>query len=169
MNQNHLLPLLFLLFLLRPVQSQVCQRFCGDIPLRYPFGGGQGCGDPRFTKHVTCTQRQLTFITHTGSYPVTNIDYENQILYVSDPTMSTCFCTQPSKGFSLDWDAPFTFDDSSVFALLDCSVDSSPIYKGAINGNTTNVPQCANSGRYCCCTIEMLVSWNFVFHTYFKH
>lgn len=147
MNLNHLsLSLLLLVFLLPPSHSQVCQRFCGDIQLRYPFGGGPGCGDPRFVKHVTCNQRQLTFITHTGSYPVTNIDYDNEILYVSDPTMSTCFCTQPSKGFSLDWDAPFSFHDSSVFALLDCSLDSSPMYKGAINGNITNVPQCDNTG-----------------------
>lgn len=154
MNQNHiLLSFLYCLFLLSPAHSQVCQRFCGDIPLRYPFGGGPGCGDPRFTKHVTCNQKQLTFITHTGSYPVTNIDYNKQILYISDPTMSSCFCTQPSKGFSLDWDAPFSFDDSSVFALLDCSLDSSPIYKGAINGNTSNVPQCDNAGTTLCSSL----------------
>ncbi|KAJ8424825.1 hypothetical protein Cgig2_013020 [Carnegiea gigantea] len=148
-----LLLLLLLLALLPPSYSQVCQRFCGDIPLRYPFGGGPGCGDPRFTKYVSCNQRQLIFTTHTGSYVVTNIDYPNAIIYILDPTMSTCLCAQPSKGFSLDWDAPFSFDDSSVFALLDCSLDSSPIYKGAVGGNTSNVPQCANSGTALCSSL----------------
>ncbi|KAK9750862.1 hypothetical protein RND81_02G227700 [Saponaria officinalis] len=154
MNKDHIrLAFLLLVLLLPLIRSQVCQRFCGDIQLRYPFGGGPGCGDPRFTKYISCNDRMLTFTTHTGSYPVTNIDYTNKIIYVSDPSMSTCFCTQPSKGFSLDWDAPFTFQDGTVFALLDCSLDSSPIYKGAINGNTSDVPQCDNAGTTLCSSL----------------
>ncbi|XP_020092672.1 uncharacterized protein LOC109713118 [Ananas comosus] len=75
--------------------------------------------------HVACAggghQDQLTFTTRSGSYPVDAVDYANQILYVSDPSMSTCSATNPSRGFSLDWDAPFAFADArNVFALLDC-------------------------------------------------
>lgn len=160
MNLHQLFLPLVLLTFLPPSLSQVCQRFCGDTPLRYPFGGGPGCGDPRFTKYISCNQRQLTYTTHTGSYLVTNIDYPNAILYVSDPSMSTCLCTQPSKGFSLDWDAPFSFHDSSVFALLDCSLDSSPIYKGAVaagdnytSSSNSYVPQCDNSGTALCSSL----------------
>lgn len=38
--------------------------------------------------------------------------------------MSTCACRQASKGFSLDWDAPFTFQENSIFSLLDCATSS---------------------------------------------
>ncbi|KAA8533040.1 hypothetical protein F0562_032843 [Nyssa sinensis] len=63
--------------------------------------------------------------------------------------MSTCSCTQPSKGFSLDWDAPFSFHDNNIFALLDCSTASSPIYKSG-GGNTTTVPLCDTEGAPIC-------------------
>ncbi|GMP94184.1 hypothetical protein CsSME_00043727 [Camellia sinensis var. sinensis] len=119
------------------IQSQTCQRTCGKQPIKYPFGTGPGCGDPRFQTHITCSQDQLTFSTHTGCYPVTSIDYTNQVLYITDPSMSTCSCTQPSKGFSLDWDAPFSFHDDNTFALLDCSTTSSPIYKTNPGNNST--------------------------------
>ncbi|XP_009630519.1 uncharacterized protein [Nicotiana tomentosiformis] len=126
------------------ISSQACQRFCGNIPMKYPFGTGPGCGDPRFQPFITCNNQQLTFKTHTGCYPVTSIDYNNQLLYISDPSMSTCACTQPSKGFSLDWKAPFSFHDETVFALLDCSTDSSPIYKSNGGMNST-FPLCDSS------------------------
>ncbi|KAK9675747.1 hypothetical protein RND81_11G027900 [Saponaria officinalis] len=150
MNRHRLTLVLLVLVLVPSVRSQICRRFCGDIQLRYPFGSGPGCGDPRFTKYISCNETMLTFTTHTGSYPITNIDYANEILYVSDPSMSTCFCTQPSKGFGLDWDAPFTFQDDTVFALLGCSLDSSPMYKGAFRGNTSDVPQCDDTGTNLC-------------------
>ncbi|KAJ4822355.1 hypothetical protein Tsubulata_044859 [Turnera subulata] len=134
--------------------SQSCKNSCGNIPIKYPFGTGLGCGDPRFQKYVTCNQDKLTLTTHTGCYPVTSIDYNNQVIYISDPSMSTCACTQPSKGFSLDWDAPFSFHDDTVFTLLDCSTTSSPIYlaSGYIseNSSTTKVPQCDRTGAPIC-------------------
>ncbi|GMP94192.1 hypothetical protein CsSME_00043732 [Camellia sinensis var. sinensis] len=121
------------------ILSQTCQRTYGKQPIKYPFGTGPGCGDPRFQTHITCSQDQLTFSTHTGCYPVTSIDYTNQVLYITDPSMSTCSCSQPSKGFGLDWDAPFSFHDDNTFALLDCSTTSSPIYKPI--PETTALPQ----------------------------
>lgn len=128
------------IFLPSLISSQTCQRACGKLPLKYPFGSGPGCGDPRFQRYVTCNndQQQLTFTTHTGSYPVTAIDYSNQVLYISDPSISTCGCSQPSKGFGLDWDAPFAFADHTIFALLGCSLDDSPIYRPNEFSTTNN-------------------------------
>ncbi|KAJ4711232.1 Wall-associated receptor kinase [Melia azedarach] len=144
------------------VSSQTCQRTCGQIPLKYPFGSGPGCGDPRFQKYVTCNDQKFTFTTHTGCYPVTNIDYTNHVIYITDPSMSTCACTQPSKGFGLDWDAPFSFHDDNVFTLLDCSINSSPIYKSNNAYNSSAVPFCDKKGAsicsflYSCRAISML-------------
>ncbi|CAL0311955.1 unnamed protein product [Lupinus luteus] len=136
------LPLLtiFLFFLPTLISAQICQRNCGKEVLKYPFGSGPGCGDPRFQPHVSCSQQRLTLTTHTGSYLVTSIDYNKQVIYISDPTMSTCSCTVPSKGFGLDWDAPFAFDDSTIFALVDCSVNSSSISKtsGYVDDGSNN-------------------------------
>ncbi|PWA81498.1 membrane lipoprotein [Artemisia annua] len=130
--------------------SQTCKSTCGPVPVKYPFGTGLGCGDPRFQTRVTCTNQHLTFITHTGCYPITNIDYSNQVIYITDPSMSTCACTQPSKGFSLDWDAPFSFHDDTIFALLNCDVSSSPIFKSDSHNNTVS-PVCdTGSGSRVC-------------------
>ncbi|XP_051146071.1 wall-associated receptor kinase 3 [Andrographis paniculata] len=132
------------------VSSQTCQKTCGKIPIKYPFGTSSGCGDPRFQPYVACTpQDQLTFTTHTGCYTVTSIDYPNQVIYIYDPSMSTCSCKLPSRGFGLDWDAPFAFHDTTVFALLDCSTDSSPIYKGG-SGNNSTFPMCDSLGSSVC-------------------
>ncbi|KAL3824191.1 hypothetical protein ACJIZ3_020220 [Penstemon smallii] len=144
-----LLSSILITFLPYLISSQTCQKTCGKIPIKYPFGTGPGCGDPRFQPYVSCNQQQLTFSTHTGCYIVTSIDYNNQIMYISDPTMSTCSCTQPSKGFSLNWDAPFSFHDDTVFALLDCSTTSSPIYKTS-NGYNSTYPLCDSMSSFIC-------------------
>ncbi|KAL5725540.1 hypothetical protein ACHQM5_008675 [Ranunculus cassubicifolius] len=148
----NLLLFISIIFLPLLISSQPCKKSCGDQPIRYPFGSGPGCGDPRIEKYITCNDQQtLTFTTHTGTYTISSIDYNNQILYIRDPLMSTCSETQPSRGFSLDWDAPFTFHDDNVFALLGCSIDSSPLYKSQTSGNgTTMVPLCDNQGAPIC-------------------
>ncbi|KAH6809519.1 putative membrane lipoprotein [Perilla frutescens var. frutescens] len=140
---------ILLIFLPCLASSQTCQKTCGKLPIKYPFGTGSGCGDPRFQPYVTCSQEQLTYTTHTGCYTITSIDYTNQVMYISDPTMSTCSCTQPSKGFGLDWDAPFSFHDSTVFAVLDCLMTSSPIYRGDGGSNAT-FPMCDSEGGSVC-------------------
>ncbi|KAL4361853.1 hypothetical protein GQ457_04G007040 [Hibiscus cannabinus] len=160
-----LLPLISLIFLPSLVSSQACQRACGNLLMKYPFGTGIGCGDPRFQQYVTCDQQTLSLTTHTGSYPITNIDYSNQVIYISDPSMSTCGgCSQPSKGFGLDWDAPFSFTDDNVFTLLDCSTTSSPIFRSNSYNvdNSSAVPLCDKQGApicsylYSCRAISML-------------
>ncbi|XAR64975.1 hypothetical protein NMG60_11008885 [Bertholletia excelsa] len=141
-----LLFLLSLCLLPNLSSAQACQRTCGKQPIKYPFGTGPGCGDPRFQSRVTCDHDQLTFTTHTGRYPVTSIDYDRQLMYVTDPSMSTCSCSQSSKGFSLDWDAPFSFNDDNIFAFLDCSTSSSPVFRS----NGTGVPLCDSEGAAVC-------------------
>ncbi|KAF5726791.1 hypothetical protein HS088_TW22G00473 [Tripterygium wilfordii] len=161
----HVLCFLTIISLPSLISSQSCQRSCDKLPVKYPFGTGSGCGDPRFQKYINCDQQKLTLTTHTGCYPVTNIDYANQVIYISDPSMSTCSCTQPSKGFGLDWDAPFSFHDDTVFTLLDCSISSSPIYQSTgINtgDNSSLAPMCDKEGipicsfLYSCRAISML-------------
>ncbi|XP_027095908.2 wall-associated receptor kinase-like 20 [Coffea arabica] len=147
---NSIITFTMLIVYVQPALGQACQKTCGSIPIKYPFGTGPGCGDPRFQSYVTCNQQQLTFSTHTGCYPVTSIDYNNQVLYITDPSMSTCSCSQPSKGFSLDWNAPFSFRDDVVFALLDCSTSASPIYKSIRASNSTTFPLCDPQGASVC-------------------
>lgn len=138
--------LIILLFSPRTT-SQACKSSCGPIPVKYPFGTGPGCGDPRFQTRVTCNNQHLTFVTHTGCYPITAIDYSNQIIYITDPSMSTCACTQPSKGFSLDWDAPFSFHDDTVFALINC--DASLFKSDGRNNAVSPVCDSESGGRVC--------------------
>ncbi|URD98447.1 hypothetical protein MUK42_30335 [Musa troglodytarum] len=157
------LPILFLL-LASPTSSQpACKSSCGSISIHYPFGTGPGCGSPVFHPHVACDGDQLTFTTRTGSYPIQSVDYFNQVLYITDPSMSTCSSTCRSDGFSLDWNAPFTFVDGDVFALLDCSTSpssSSPLFApNSTDGaaplcDTTNAPICAL--LYSCPAISQL-------------
>ncbi|PIA62396.1 hypothetical protein AQUCO_00200414v1 [Aquilegia coerulea] len=145
-----LLSFIFLIFLPSLISSQACKKSCGNQLIRYPFGSGPGCGDPRFQKYVTCDQQKLILNTHSGCYTIDNIDYNNHVLYIQDPSMSTCSSTQPSKGFGLDWDAPFTFMDDNVFALIDCSTASSPLYNSQDGVNNSIVPLCDNEGAPIC-------------------
>ncbi|XP_030553381.1 wall-associated receptor kinase-like 15 isoform X1 [Rhodamnia argentea] len=135
------------LFLIPSTSAQTCRTACGKQSLRYPFGSGPGCGDPRYQSRTTCdeAQQELTLTTHTGCYPVTAIDYAAQVIYISDPTMSTCACSQDSRGFGLDWDAPFSIHDNTIFALLDCSTSTSPIYGPAAPGNSTSSSSSSSS------------------------
>ncbi|GAV88072.1 GUB_WAK_bind domain-containing protein/WAK_assoc domain-containing protein [Cephalotus follicularis] len=166
MKLDHSLSLFSFIYLviLPLISAQACQRTCGKLPINYPFGTGPFCGDPRFQQYVSCNQDKLTLTTQTGRYPVTKIDYANQAIYISDPSMSTCACTQPSKGFGLDWDAPFSFHDDNVFTLLDCSTTASPIFRSNnFDGNNSpTVPLCDRQGTpicsflYSCTAISML-------------
>lgn len=143
--------LLLFFFLSSHVSSQACLKTCGQIPIKYPLGTGSGCGDPRFTRYIKCDpdQQTLTLTTHTGCYPITSVDYAKQTIYVTDSSMSTCACTRPSQGFGLDWDAPFSFHDDTVFTLLDCSVDESPVFK-PLSNNTGRVSLCDRQSSSIC-------------------
>lgn len=111
-------------WLLPLVAGWACRDICGDIQVKYPFGTGPGCGDPRFQNSIRCVNQKLMFTTHTGSYPVESIDYDKTLIYINDPLMSTCTLMQNSGSFGLDSTAPFQIKND-VFVLLGCSTSSS--------------------------------------------
>ncbi|GLJ31863.1 hypothetical protein SUGI_0641150 [Cryptomeria japonica] len=116
--------LLMLVYSASLVMGWTCRGLCGSLQVKYPFGTGPGCGDPRFQTYITChNQRQLIFTSHTGSYPIQDIDYNKHVIHIKDPFMSTCNSMQPSRSFGLDWAAPFRIKNDA-FVLLGCSPTS---------------------------------------------
>lgn len=101
-----------------------CRDLCGNVPVKFPFGTGPGCGDPRFQSYVRCVNQKLMLTTHSGAYQITSIDYDNHVILITDPLMSTCTSMQNSGSFGLDWSAPFKIHND-VFVLLGCSSSSS--------------------------------------------
>uniref|UniRef100_A0A1J3I8C3 non-specific serine/threonine protein kinase n=1 Tax=Noccaea caerulescens TaxID=107243 RepID=A0A1J3I8C3_NOCCA len=102
-----------------------CRKFCGSIPINYPFGIDQGCGSPQFKGMFNCST-DLFFLTPSGSYKVQRIDYEKNTMVVFDPAMSTCSILQPHHDFKLAdiQSAVIRPSYDTVFALLNCSNDS---------------------------------------------
>eukprot|EP01018_Ginkgo_biloba_P011031 Gb_30861 [translate_table: standard] len=112
------------LYLCPLAMGWACRDFCGTVQVKYPFGTGPGCGDPRFENYVQCQNQRLLFTSHTGTYPIQSIDYTNNVIYINDPIMSTCNSMQTSTSFGLDWSAPFRIKNN-IFVLLGCSSTSS--------------------------------------------
>ncbi|KAK1272811.1 hypothetical protein QJS04_geneDACA013161 [Acorus gramineus] len=109
--------------------SSPCRHTCGSIPLQYPFGTGYGCGSPRFHPSITCSPdgNLLLLTTHTGSYPITSINYASSTLTISPPFMSTCSSMHAtSTTFGLDWAGPFQLGPS-IFVLLSCPPPTSSL------------------------------------------
>lgn len=107
------------------MSSLACQRSCGKIPIKCPFGSGPGCGDPRFQQFVTCNDQKHTLTIHTGCYRITNIDYMNQVIYLTDPSTSTRACTEPStKALALTGTLPSVF--MMIISSLFLTVQSVP-------------------------------------------
>uniref|UniRef100_A0A0C9RQG5 TSA: Wollemia nobilis Ref_Wollemi_Transcript_25208_1404 transcribed RNA sequence n=1 Tax=Wollemia nobilis TaxID=56998 RepID=A0A0C9RQG5_9CONI len=105
-------------------EGAACRDVCGNLQVKYPFGTGPGCGDPKFQSYVRCVNQKLMLTTHTGSYRITSVDYDNHVILIADPLMSTCNAMQNSGSFGLDWSAPFKLKND-VFVLLGCSSSSS--------------------------------------------
>lgn len=130
-------PILFLLLLFSltslPFPStsdsdRPCRDQCSSIPVHYPFGIDDGCGAPQFRHMFTCntTSNSLFFITPNGNFKVQSIDYKAQTMTVYDPDMSTCTILQPHHDLVLS-DLQYAIippSPDTVFALLNCSVDS---------------------------------------------
>jgi len=111
------------LFLVPSAAGWACRDTCGNLQVKYPFGTGPGCGDPRFQNSVSCVNQKLMFTTHSGSYPISSIDYSQTTIYLADPQMSTCAAMTSSGSFGLDAAAPFKFKND-IFVLLNCSLSS---------------------------------------------
>lgn len=145
---NTLLLSIIFHFILASAAEPPCKKTCGSIEIKYPFGTGHGCGSPRFHPYIACSAatNQLLLTTHTGTYPVTSIDYSAAVITVAPPCMSNCTNMQPTSiSFGLDWAGPFQIGPST-FILLGCSSSTSSI---AIKGNLI----CDASSAYLCATI----------------
>lgn len=105
--------------------ATLCRSFCGTIPINYPFGVDDGCGAPQFRQMLNCTG-DLFFMTTSGRYKVQSIDYQKKTMVVYDPAMSTCSILQPHHDFIMTDIQSVVIPPTSdtVFALLNCSVDS---------------------------------------------
>ena len=73
-----------------------CHDTCGTISVKFPFGTGFGCGHPEFARYVRCNSGTLEFLTGTGIYTISSIDYPSNTLIVTDTLMSTCDSMQNS-------------------------------------------------------------------------
>ncbi|XP_058077223.1 uncharacterized protein LOC131225672 isoform X2 [Magnolia sinica] len=103
----------------------LCRTQCGTIAINYPFGLDDGCGAPEFRGMLNCTV-DLLFQTPSGLYKVRSIDYDKKNVVIFDPAMSTCTMMQPRHDFMLSDIQSIVIPPSSdsVFALLNCSIDS---------------------------------------------
>ncbi|KAL8122285.1 uncharacterized protein LOC141723310 [Apium graveolens] len=109
-------------------RNSTCHDVCGSIPIRFPFGSGFGCGHPDFGRTIRCSSSgTLQFLTSTGIYTITSIDYSTNNLVLHDPFMSTCAAMQNSGSFCLDPITPFRFVEQDTFVLLGCST-TSPLF-----------------------------------------
>ncbi|CAI0467618.1 unnamed protein product [Linum tenue] len=129
LNQMFLYLLLFpslATSLLTTTTTTQCRSFCGTIPINYPFGIDDGCGAIQLRHTLNCTSPDLFFLTPSGSYKVQHIDYLKSTLTIYDPSMSTCSILQPHHDFLMTDIQTAVIPPSSdtVFALLNCSVDS---------------------------------------------
>ncbi|XP_021889526.1 uncharacterized protein LOC110808354 [Carica papaya] len=102
-----------------------CRSFCGNVPIKYPFGIDDGCGAPQFRNMLNCST-ELFFLTPSGTYKVQKIDYDKQTLVIYDPAMSTCSILQPHHDFLMTDIQSVLIPPSpdTVFALMNCSIDS---------------------------------------------
>lgn len=103
-----------------------CRSFCNNIPIKYPFGIDDGCGAPQYRHMLNCSSTDLFFLTPSGSYKVQSIDYDHSSMLIFDPAMSTCSILQPHHDFLMTdlQSAIIPPSPDTVFALLNCSVDS---------------------------------------------
>ncbi|XP_077219154.1 wall-associated receptor kinase carboxy-terminal protein isoform X2 [Tasmannia lanceolata] len=112
--------------LLKPIYTlPICRNGCGGITIDYPFGLDDGCGAPEYRNMLNCTG-ELLFQTPSGSYRVRSIDYDEKAVMIYDPGMSTCTTLQPRHDFSMSEIQSIVIPPSpdSIFALLNCSIDS---------------------------------------------
>uniref|UniRef100_A0A7N0T7N8 non-specific serine/threonine protein kinase n=1 Tax=Kalanchoe fedtschenkoi TaxID=63787 RepID=A0A7N0T7N8_KALFE len=117
---------LLLALQLHRLHSQPCKKFCGNIPVNFPFGLDDGCGAPQYRHMLNCSSNGLFFATPSGQYKVQSINYADKTVSIYDPSMSTCSILQPPHEFSMT-DVQYAVippSPDTLFILVNCSVDS---------------------------------------------
>ncbi|CAM8934197.1 unnamed protein product [Rhodiola kirilowii] len=107
------------------LRSQSCKKFCGNIPINFPFGLDDGCGAPQYRHMLNCST-DLFFTTPSGQYKVQSINYDDKTVSIYDPSMSTCSILQPRHEFEMT-DVQYAVippSPDTTFILVNCSVDS---------------------------------------------
>lgn len=92
-SPQHLPLLLLLLFFLPTLTHSLCRNFCGNMPVKYPFGIDDGCGAPQFSKMLNCST-DLFFQTPSGTYKVQSIDYDKKTMVIKSLIVGSLLCVQ---------------------------------------------------------------------------
>ncbi|CAM8932811.1 unnamed protein product [Rhodiola kirilowii] len=110
-----------------PAQSSLCRTSCGGIPINYPFGIDDGCGNPYYRHILACSDTgRLQLRTPSGNYPVQTISYTDPHILVFDPDMWTCQdgdIFRPTKPFSLDTSTHLSLSRKNEYLFFNCSED----------------------------------------------
>lgn len=100
------LALLLILAVLPTLTHSLCRNFCGNMPVKYPFGIDDGCGAPQFNKMLNCST-DLFFQTPSGTYKVQSIDYDKKTM--------VSFCWMSVNHFHLTIVSNHTSRESAAF------------------------------------------------------
>ncbi|KAL1166151.1 hypothetical protein V6Z11_A06G178000 [Gossypium hirsutum] len=108
-------------------QASLCRSSCGDIPINYPFGIDDGCGNPYYRHMLACSDPgKLELRTPSGRYPVRSISYFNPHILVIDPFMWNCRDGdnfRPVRPFSLDTGTHLSLSPENDYLFFNCSKD----------------------------------------------
>lgn len=108
-------------------QSKLCRTSCGNIPIHYPFGIDDGCGNPYYRHILYCSSgQQLHLRTPSGTYPIRRVDYSDPHILISDPFMWNCLDGvnfRQTRPFSLDMSTHFSLSDQNDYLFFNCSED----------------------------------------------
>ncbi|KAL8550229.1 hypothetical protein ACS0TY_008888 [Phlomoides rotata] len=129
--------------------NTTCHDKCGSIPIKFPFGSGFGCGNPRFSRYIKCTSGELRLSTASGVYTISSIDYTTSTAVIKDPFMSTCSSMQNSGSFTMDDTTPFSVTADNMFVLLGCST-TSPVFDPMADFCDTGSGRNVCRGLYSC-------------------
>ncbi|KAJ7547598.1 hypothetical protein O6H91_08G094000 [Diphasiastrum complanatum] len=81
--------------------GDACSTYCGDIPLKPPFGTiVDGCGDPSY--RLNCDKQNKLYLPLSSqfSYQIQSIDYDNHIINLNDFVNSTSCAILSSGGIT---------------------------------------------------------------------
>ncbi|KAH9749617.1 GUB WAK bind domain-containing protein [Citrus sinensis] len=109
-------------------QASPCRTSCGDIPINYPFGIDDGCGNPYYRHMLVCSDYgKLELRTPSGRYPVRSISYSDPHILLADPFMWNCQDGdnfRPTRPFSLDTSTHFSLSTQNDYLFFNCSEEN---------------------------------------------